>query len=139
MGGNRVVSHIRLAAYVAITNTRARCRTVSDVTASFGGILVAGISVASSAMQQILCRFYLKKHGVSSHELLSRDRALPGAALACPHIESCSSRCSVYIACASDSVWSAYFHAPLLRSLHYVLRMTDAHPRCSHVHTPAPS
>lgn len=41
------------------------------MTASFGGVLVAGISVASSAMQQILCRFYLKKHGVSSHELLS--------------------------------------------------------------------
>jgi hypothetical protein len=58
---------------------------VSDVTASFGGILVACISVASSAMQQILCRLYLKKHGVSSHELLSATAPLQVRATAPPH------------------------------------------------------
>jgi hypothetical protein len=47
------------------------CSTVSDVSATAGGTLVAGVAVASSAMQQILCRYYLRKHAVSSHELLS--------------------------------------------------------------------
>ena len=41
-----------------------------------GGTIVAGVSVASSAMQQILCRFYLKKHAVSSHDLLSATAPL---------------------------------------------------------------
>lgn len=49
---------------------------MSDVTATTGGTIVAGVSVASSAMQQILCRYYLKKHSVSSHELLSATAPL---------------------------------------------------------------
>ncbi len=35
------------------------------------GLIVAGLSVVSSGMQQIFCRTMQQKHGLSSHELLS--------------------------------------------------------------------
>ena len=35
------------------------------------GVAVAGLSVVSSGMQQILCRTLQQKHGLTSHELLS--------------------------------------------------------------------
>ncbi len=35
------------------------------------GLVVAGLSVVSSGMQQIFCRTMQQKHGLSSHELLS--------------------------------------------------------------------
>lgn len=52
--------------------------TVSDVTAGFLGVLIAAVSVASSAMQQILCRYYLRKHDVSANELLGTTAPLQG-------------------------------------------------------------
>lgn len=52
------------------------CRTVSDVAAGFLGVVIAAVSVASSAMQQILCRFYLRKHDVSANELLATTAPL---------------------------------------------------------------
>ena len=52
------------------------CRTVSDVTAGVLGVLIAAVSVASSAMQQILCRYYLRKHDVSANELLGTTAPL---------------------------------------------------------------
>ena len=50
------------------------CRTVSDVPGgerNITGILVAGLSVLSSGMQQIFCRTMQQKHGLASHELLA--------------------------------------------------------------------
>ena len=49
------------------------CRTVTDtrVSSNSGGLLVAGMSVVSSGMQQIFCRTMQQKHKLSSHELLS--------------------------------------------------------------------
>lgn len=35
------------------------------------GILIAGLSVVSSGMQQIFCRTMQQKHGLASHELLA--------------------------------------------------------------------
>lgn len=52
------------------------CSTVSDVTAGFLGVVIAAVSVASSAMQQILCRYYLRKHDVSANELLGTTAPL---------------------------------------------------------------
>jgi hypothetical protein len=49
---------------------------VSDLSTTAVGILVAAVSVASSALQQVLCRFYLKKHSVSANELLSTTAPL---------------------------------------------------------------
>jgi solute carrier family 35, member E3 len=47
--------------------------TVSDLQASdnLAGLLIAGLSVVSSGMQQIFCRTMQQKHKLSSHELLS--------------------------------------------------------------------
>lgn len=49
------------------------CRTVTDtgMSSNAGGLFVAGLSVVSSGMQQILCRTMQQKHKLSSHELLS--------------------------------------------------------------------
>ena len=49
------------------------CRTVTDtgMSSNAGGLFVAGLSVISSGMQQILCRTMQQKHKLSSHELLS--------------------------------------------------------------------
>lgn len=35
------------------------------------GIMIAGLSVVSSGMQQIFCRTMQQKHGLASHELLA--------------------------------------------------------------------
>ena len=35
------------------------------------GVLIAGLSVVSSGMQQIFCRTMQQKHGLASHELLA--------------------------------------------------------------------
>eukprot|EP00892_Ulva_mutabilis_P000291 jgi/Ulvmu1/10262/UM060_0063.1 len=55
--------------------------TVSDVTSSKLGVFIAAVSVASSSMQQILCRYYLKKHDVASNELLGTTAPLQGWSL----------------------------------------------------------
>lgn len=55
--------------------------TVSDVSSSTLGVVIAAVSVASSAMQQILCRYYQKKHSLASHELLSSTAPLQGWSL----------------------------------------------------------
>ena len=49
------------------------CRTVTDVQMENNvlGLVVAGLSVVSSGMQQIFCRTMQQKHNLSSHELLS--------------------------------------------------------------------
>lgn len=51
----------------------ALCRTVSDLQLADNmlGLVVAGMSVVSSSMQQIFCRTMQQKHKLSSHELLS--------------------------------------------------------------------
>ena len=48
-------------------------RTVSDLQLADNilGLVVAGMSVVSSSMQQIFCRTMQQKHKLSSHELLS--------------------------------------------------------------------
>ena len=56
-----------------LTSAVSCCSTVTDthVSSNTGGLLVAGMSVVSSGMQQILCRTMQQKHKLSSHELLS--------------------------------------------------------------------
>ena len=45
------------------------------------GVGLAAMSVASSAMQQILCRYYQKKHALSSNELLGATAPIQGFSL----------------------------------------------------------
>ena len=54
--------------------------TVTDLSAgdNFGGVVVAGLSVLSSGMQQIFCRTMQQKHKLSSHELLSNTAPAQG-------------------------------------------------------------
>lgn len=58
---------------------------------NLAGVLVAGLSVLSSGMQQIFCRSMQQKHGLASHELLAntapaqaRRRRRAPAALGAP-------------------------------------------------------
>jgi solute carrier family 35 protein E3 len=44
---------------------------VTDVEVNTLGVIIAGISVVSSGMQQILCGTIQRKHKMSSHQLLS--------------------------------------------------------------------
>lgn len=46
-------------------------RTVTDVEVNTLGVIIAGVSVISSGMQQILCGTIQRKHKMSSHQLLS--------------------------------------------------------------------
>lgn len=52
--------------------------TVTDVQVSTTGILIAGISVVSSGMQQILCGTIQRKHKLSSHQMLSKTAYIQG-------------------------------------------------------------
>ena len=82
-------SAARLVAGLLALHDTARLvrRTVSDVPGgerNITGILVAGLSVLSSGMQQIFCRTMQQKHGLASHELLANTapaQARPGPSL----------------------------------------------------------
>ncbi|KAK9918349.1 hypothetical protein WJX75_003397 [Coccomyxa subellipsoidea] len=54
--------------------------TVTDIQMenNVAGLVVAGISVVSSGMQQIFCRTMQQKHNLSSHELLSNTAPAQG-------------------------------------------------------------
>lgn len=45
------------------------------------GLLIAGISVVTSGMQQILCRTVQQKNKMASHELLARTAPAQGFSL----------------------------------------------------------
>ena len=49
------------------------CRTITDIglRSNMMGLVVASISIVSSAMQQILCRLLQTKYQMSSQDLLS--------------------------------------------------------------------
>ena len=55
------------------------------------GILVAGLSVLSSGMQQIFCRTMQQKHGLASHELLANT----APAQARPRLQSGANLCEL--------------------------------------------
>jgi hypothetical protein len=50
---------------------RLPCSTVTDVTVNTVGLIIAGVSVVSSGMQQIMCGVVQRKHKISSHQLLA--------------------------------------------------------------------
>lgn len=47
------------------------CRTVTDMSINPLGLVIAGISVITSGMQQILCGTVQRKHNLTSMQLLS--------------------------------------------------------------------
>eukprot|EP01023_Acetabularia_acetabulum_P047283 TRINITY_DN4976_c0_g3_i2.p1 TRINITY_DN4976_c0_g3~~TRINITY_DN4976_c0_g3_i2.p1 ORF type:complete len:347 (-),score=38.71 TRINITY_DN4976_c0_g3_i2:113-1153(-) len=55
--------------------------TVSDVQVNTLGLVIAGISVVSSGMQQLECGRLQRKHGVQSNELLSNTAPIQGVTL----------------------------------------------------------
>ncbi len=59
---------------------------------NLAGVLVAGLSVLSSGMQQIFCRSMQQKHGLASHELLANTApAQARRAPPCPGGPGCPS------------------------------------------------
>eukprot|EP00891_Asterochloris_glomerata_P006769 jgi/Astpho2/6769/Aster-07215 len=66
------------AVMVVITGVAIVTVTDTHVSSNTGGLLVAGMSVVSSGMQQILCRTMQQKHKLSSHELLSNTAPAQG-------------------------------------------------------------
>lgn len=61
------------------------CRTITNVgiNSNPSGLIMAGISVVASGMQQILCRSLQQKHNMSSHELLSNTAPAQVLVLSC--------------------------------------------------------
>jgi hypothetical protein len=59
-----------------ITAAICSCRTVAEVSVNLTGLVVAVISVLTSALQQILCGVLQRKHKVSSHQLLSNTAGM---------------------------------------------------------------
>eukprot|EP01025_Chloroclados_australasicus_P018712 TRINITY_DN1993_c0_g2_i3.p1 TRINITY_DN1993_c0_g2~~TRINITY_DN1993_c0_g2_i3.p1 ORF type:complete len:401 (+),score=31.88 TRINITY_DN1993_c0_g2_i3:182-1204(+) len=55
--------------------------TVSDVAVSMMGLIIAGLSVVTSGMQQLEVGRLQRKHGVSSNELLSNTAPIQGGTL----------------------------------------------------------
>ncbi|GBF98779.1 hypothetical protein Rsub_11361 [Raphidocelis subcapitata] len=55
--------------------------TVTDVSVNSLGLIIAGISVVASGMQQILCGVVQRKHKLQSHQLLSCTAPVQGAIL----------------------------------------------------------
>lgn len=55
--------------------------TVTDVTVNAAGLAVAGISVVSSGLQQLLCGTVQRKHKLQAHQLLANTAPVQGAML----------------------------------------------------------
>ncbi|KAI8462371.1 MAG: triose-phosphate transporter family-domain-containing protein [Monoraphidium minutum] len=55
--------------------------TVADVSVNTTGLVVAGISVVSSGMQQLLCGVIQRKHKLQSYQLLANTAPIQGAIL----------------------------------------------------------
>jgi len=55
--------------------------TVTDMDVNTFGMAIAAVSVVSSGMQQIMCGTMQRKHGLSSHQLLSNTAPMQGCML----------------------------------------------------------
>eukprot|EP00878_Enallax_costatus_P027638 GHUV01029775.1.p1 GENE.GHUV01029775.1~~GHUV01029775.1.p1 ORF type:complete len:134 (+),score=25.86 GHUV01029775.1:994-1395(+) len=63
------------------------CRTVNDVgvgSTTILGVIIAGVSVASSGLQQILCGAMQREYKLQSHQLLAATAPVQGTMLLIP-------------------------------------------------------
>ena len=86
------------------------------------GLVVAGISVVSSGMQQIFCRTMQQKHNLSSHELLSNTAPAQVPVLAQLSLLPTAPPCLPLHHCCdvepSWHIWTPLVQAPLEQAVH---------------------
>jgi solute carrier family 35 protein E3 len=127
------------------------CRTVTDVQVNSLGLFIAGLSVVTSGMQQILCGTVQRKHNLTSTQLLANTAPVqverhasssPAAAAAAARTLSPLARCSLalqgmLLLCLGPFIDQLVSKQWILDYQYSVPGLQVRHPACYHTLKPA--